>query len=69
MVHSFHIGHSFSDRAVKVYSYADIGEYDDKYDLMSTANGKAKSHIVNQHWYDWVNLSFYSFHVSNAVRF
>lgn len=38
MVHTLNIGHSYSDRKVKVYPQAAIGEYDDKYDLMSTAN-------------------------------
>ncbi|CAJ0586955.1 unnamed protein product, partial [Mesorhabditis spiculigera] len=38
MVHSMNIGHSYSDRLVQVFPYASIGEYDDKYDLMSTAN-------------------------------
>ncbi|KAL3119955.1 hypothetical protein niasHT_007083 [Heterodera trifolii] len=38
MVHSFFIGHSYSDRKIKVFPYAADGEYDDRYDLMSTAN-------------------------------
>ncbi|CAD5213149.1 unnamed protein product [Bursaphelenchus okinawaensis] len=38
MVHSFFIGHSYSDRQKKVFQYALNGEYDDRYDLMSTAN-------------------------------
>ncbi|VDO94320.1 unnamed protein product [Soboliphyme baturini] len=38
MCHSFHVGHSFSNRNVKVYPHADVGEYDDLYDLMSTSN-------------------------------
>lgn len=38
MVHSFHIGHSFSDQQVKIFPYAAPGEYDDQYDLMSTAH-------------------------------
>ncbi|KAI6183745.1 hypothetical protein M3Y97_00521900 [Aphelenchoides bicaudatus] len=38
MVHSFFIGHSYSDRKIRVFPYALSGEYDDRYDLMSTAN-------------------------------
>uniref|UniRef100_A0A0N5ARK0 Sporozoite invasion-associated protein 1 n=1 Tax=Syphacia muris TaxID=451379 RepID=A0A0N5ARK0_9BILA len=38
MVHSFFIGHSYSDRSVTVFPHASVGEYDDVYDLMSTAN-------------------------------
>ncbi|CAJ0932336.1 unnamed protein product, partial [Mesorhabditis belari] len=38
MVHSMNIGHSYSDRNIQVFPYAERGEYDDKYDLMSTAN-------------------------------
>ncbi|KHN80795.1 hypothetical protein Tcan_09856 [Toxocara canis] len=38
MVHSFYIGHSYSDRNIKVFPHSRSGEYDDKYDLMSTAN-------------------------------
>ncbi|KRY74524.1 hypothetical protein T4A_13223 [Trichinella pseudospiralis] len=38
IVHSLHIGHSFSDRQARVYPHAEPGEYDDSYDLMSTAN-------------------------------
>lgn len=38
MVHSLHIGHSYSDRPVRVYPHAQVGEYDDKFDLMSTSN-------------------------------
>ncbi|CAD5217634.1 unnamed protein product [Bursaphelenchus xylophilus] len=38
MVHSFFIGHSYSDRKIRVFPYALNGEYDDRYDLMSTAN-------------------------------
>uniref|UniRef100_A0A0N4ZRF3 Peptidase_M1 domain-containing protein n=1 Tax=Parastrongyloides trichosuri TaxID=131310 RepID=A0A0N4ZRF3_PARTI len=38
MVHSFFIGHSYSDRNVKIFPFAQPGEYDDRYDLMSTAN-------------------------------
>uniref|UniRef100_A0A914MCL8 Uncharacterized protein n=1 Tax=Meloidogyne incognita TaxID=6306 RepID=A0A914MCL8_MELIC len=38
MVHSFFIGHSYSDRKIRVFPYASSGEYDDRYDLMSTAN-------------------------------
>ncbi|KAK0394610.1 hypothetical protein QR680_000833 [Steinernema hermaphroditum] len=38
MVHSFFIGHSYSDRPVKVFPYSALGEYDDRYDLMSTSN-------------------------------
>ncbi|VDN52445.1 unnamed protein product [Dracunculus medinensis] len=38
MVHSFHIGHSYSDRNVKIFPHSAKGEYDDPYDLMSTAN-------------------------------
>lgn len=37
-VHSFFIGHSYSDRKIRVFPYASSGEYDDRYDLMSTAN-------------------------------
>ncbi|CEF63416.1 Hypothetical protein SRAE_1000167800 [Strongyloides ratti] len=38
MVHSFFIGHSYSDRNVKIFPFSQPGEYDDRYDLMSTAN-------------------------------
>uniref|UniRef100_A0A7E5A228 DUF1570 domain-containing protein n=1 Tax=Panagrellus redivivus TaxID=6233 RepID=A0A7E5A228_PANRE len=38
MVHSFFIGHSYSDRRIKIFPYAMHGEYDDRYDLQSTAN-------------------------------
>uniref|UniRef100_A0A914YWZ0 Uncharacterized protein n=1 Tax=Panagrolaimus superbus TaxID=310955 RepID=A0A914YWZ0_9BILA len=38
MVHSFFIGHSYSDRKIKIFPYAMHGEYDDRYDLQSTAN-------------------------------
>uniref|UniRef100_A0AC34QCB4 Uncharacterized protein n=1 Tax=Panagrolaimus sp. JU765 TaxID=591449 RepID=A0AC34QCB4_9BILA len=38
MVHSFFIGHSYSDRKIKIFPYAMQGEYDDRYDLQSTAN-------------------------------
>uniref|UniRef100_A0A1I7VX57 Uncharacterized protein n=1 Tax=Loa loa TaxID=7209 RepID=A0A1I7VX57_LOALO len=38
MVHSFHIGHSYSDRKIVIFPFAHMGEYDDHYDLMSTAN-------------------------------
>uniref|UniRef100_A0A915PH35 Uncharacterized protein n=1 Tax=Setaria digitata TaxID=48799 RepID=A0A915PH35_9BILA len=38
MVHSFHIGHSYSDRQIRIFPFAHMGEYDDHYDLMSTAN-------------------------------
>ncbi|KAF7627176.1 hypothetical protein Mgra_00009539 [Meloidogyne graminicola] len=38
MVHSFFIGHSYSDSKIRVFPYATNGEYDDRYDLMSTAN-------------------------------
>ncbi|KFD57873.1 hypothetical protein M514_01106 [Trichuris suis] len=38
ITHSFHIGHSFSDRKVKIYPHGDFGEYDDLFDLMSTGN-------------------------------
>ena len=38
MVHSFFIGHSYSDRRIKVFPYSTYGEYDDRYDLQSTAN-------------------------------
>lgn len=38
MAHSFNLGHSYSDVNTKVFSHADVGEYDDRYDLMSTAN-------------------------------
>uniref|UniRef100_A0AC35UH91 DUF4953 domain-containing protein n=1 Tax=Rhabditophanes sp. KR3021 TaxID=114890 RepID=A0AC35UH91_9BILA len=38
MVHSFFIGHSYSDRNIKIFPFAERGEYDDRYDLMSTAN-------------------------------
>ncbi|KAI6228457.1 hypothetical protein M3Y95_00624200 [Aphelenchoides besseyi] len=38
MVHSFHIGHSYSDRNIRVFPYAALGEYADVFDLMSTAN-------------------------------
>ncbi|MCP9261763.1 hypothetical protein DINM_005090 [Dirofilaria immitis] len=38
MVHSFHIGHSYSDREINIFPFAHMGEYDDRYDLMSTAN-------------------------------
>ncbi|KAL7070541.1 hypothetical protein ACQ4LE_010205 [Meloidogyne hapla] len=38
MVHSFFIGHSYSDRKIRIFPYASNGEYDDRYDLMSTAN-------------------------------
>ncbi|TMS34109.1 hypothetical protein L596_001759 [Steinernema carpocapsae] len=38
MVHSFFIGHSYSDRPLKVFPYSSLGEYDDRYDLMSTSN-------------------------------
>lgn len=38
MVHSLHIGHSFSDQPVKIFPYSAPGEYDDQYDLMSTAH-------------------------------
>ncbi|CAD6195589.1 unnamed protein product [Caenorhabditis auriculariae] len=38
MIHSMNIGHSYSDRKRKVFTYSSFGEYDDKYDLMSTAN-------------------------------
>ncbi|VDK26434.1 unnamed protein product [Anisakis simplex] len=38
MVHSFNIGHSYSDRNIKVFPHSRNGEYDDRYDLMSTAN-------------------------------
>ncbi|OZC12049.1 hypothetical protein X798_01230 [Onchocerca flexuosa] len=40
MVHSFHIGHSYSDRKIKIFPNARMGEYDDHYDLMSTANAR-----------------------------
>uniref|UniRef100_A0A8R1XL98 Metalloendopeptidase n=1 Tax=Onchocerca volvulus TaxID=6282 RepID=A0A8R1XL98_ONCVO len=38
MVHSFHIGHSYSDRKINIFPNSHTGEYDDHYDLMSTAN-------------------------------
>ncbi|ETN73976.1 hypothetical protein RB195_017188 [Necator americanus] len=38
MIHSMNIGHSYSDRKIRVFPYSSYGEYDDKYDLMSTAN-------------------------------
>ncbi|CAI4224615.1 unnamed protein product [Auanema sp. JU1783] len=38
MIHSMNIGHSYSDRQRKVFPYSAVGEYDDHYDLMSTAN-------------------------------
>ncbi|RCN41855.1 hypothetical protein ANCCAN_12183 [Ancylostoma caninum] len=38
MIHSMNIGHSYSDRKIRVFPYSSPGEYDDKYDLMSTAN-------------------------------
>uniref|UniRef100_A0A914X7S6 Uncharacterized protein n=2 Tax=Plectus sambesii TaxID=2011161 RepID=A0A914X7S6_9BILA len=38
MTHSFFVGHSYSDKNIKVFPYSAMGEYDDKYDLMSTAN-------------------------------
>ncbi|KAL6733904.1 hypothetical protein Aduo_004505 [Ancylostoma duodenale] len=38
MIHSMNIGHSYSDRKTRVFPYSSPGEYDDKYDLMSTAN-------------------------------
>ncbi|VDM64217.1 unnamed protein product [Angiostrongylus costaricensis] len=51
MIHGMNVGHSYSDRKVQlvsrsrtslnfvqVFPYAAPGEYDDKYDLMSTAN-------------------------------
>ncbi|CAB3404333.1 unnamed protein product [Caenorhabditis bovis] len=38
MIHSMNIGHSYSDRKKKIFTYSAYGEYDDKYDLMSTAN-------------------------------
>ncbi|KJH50708.1 hypothetical protein DICVIV_03148 [Dictyocaulus viviparus] len=38
MIHSMNIGHSYSDRKIRVFPYSAMGEYDDKYDLMSTAN-------------------------------
>uniref|UniRef100_A0A915CAR3 Uncharacterized protein n=1 Tax=Parascaris univalens TaxID=6257 RepID=A0A915CAR3_PARUN len=38
MVHSFYIGHSYSDRNIKIFPHSRSGEYDDRYDLMSTAN-------------------------------
>ncbi|VDL78423.1 unnamed protein product [Nippostrongylus brasiliensis] len=38
MIHSMNIGHSYSDRSTTVFPYSSPGEYDDKYDLMSTAN-------------------------------
>uniref|UniRef100_A0A7I4Y4F0 Reprolysin n=1 Tax=Haemonchus contortus TaxID=6289 RepID=A0A7I4Y4F0_HAECO len=38
MIHSMNIGHSYSDRKTRIFPYSEPGEYDDKYDLMSTAN-------------------------------
>ncbi|VBB25224.1 unnamed protein product [Acanthocheilonema viteae] len=38
MVHSFNIGHSYSDRQITIFPFARMGEYGDRYDLMSTAN-------------------------------
>ncbi|VIO94139.1 Uncharacterized protein BM_BM10095 [Brugia malayi] len=38
MVHSFHIGHSYSDRKIAIFPFAHMGEYGDRYDLMSTSN-------------------------------
>ncbi|CAI5441742.1 unnamed protein product [Caenorhabditis angaria] len=38
MIHSMNIGHSYSDRNKKIFTYSATGEYDDRYDLMSTAN-------------------------------
>ncbi|CAG9534385.1 unnamed protein product [Cercopithifilaria johnstoni] len=38
MVHSFYIGHSYSDRQIIIFPFAHMGEYGDRYDLMSTAN-------------------------------
>ncbi|VDM07063.1 unnamed protein product [Wuchereria bancrofti] len=38
MVHSFHIGHSYSDRKITIFPFAHMGEYGDRYDLMSTSN-------------------------------
>ncbi|VDK68404.1 unnamed protein product [Litomosoides sigmodontis] len=38
MVHSFFIGHSYSDRQIIIFPFARIGEYGDRYDLMSASN-------------------------------
>ncbi|VDO39095.1 unnamed protein product [Haemonchus placei] len=38
MIHSMNVGHSYSDRKTRIFPYSEPGEYDDKYDLMSTAN-------------------------------